>query len=69
MRSAPPVRSAPPTFHREETRVRRAETAQRPRQEAAHNPRPQEVRNPRPQEARERQVTDMLARLARSAQH
>ena len=41
---------------------------QRPRQEAAHNPRPQEARNPRPQEARERQVTDMLARLARSAQ-
>lgn len=69
MRSAPPVRSAPPTFHREEVRVRRAEPAQRSRQEAAHNPRPQEARNPRPQEARERQVTDMLARLARSAQH
>ena len=69
-RSAPPVRSAQPTFHREEARVRRTEAAQqRPRQEAAHNPRPQEARNPRPQEARERQVTDMLARLARSAQH
>ncbi len=69
-RSAPPVRSAQPTFHREEARVRRTEAAQqRPRQDAAHNPRPQEARNPRPQEARERQVTDMLARLARSAQH
>ncbi len=69
-RSAPPVRSAQPTFHREEARVRRTEAAQqRPRQEAAHNPRPQEARNPRPQEARDRQVTDMLARLARSAQH
>jgi hypothetical protein len=58
-RSAPPIRSAPPTFHREEARTRRAE--------AAHPPRPQEAR-PRPQDARERQVTDMLARLARSAQ-
>jgi hypothetical protein len=58
-RSAPPIRSAPPTFHREEARMRRAE--------AAHQPRPQEAR-PRPQDARERQVTDMLARLARSAQ-
>jgi hypothetical protein len=59
-RSAPPMRSAPPTFHREEARLRRAEAAQPPRQEAA--------RNPRPNDARERQVTDMLARLARSAQ-
>ena len=58
-RSAPPIRSVPPTFHREEARTRRAE--------AAHPPRPQEAR-PRPQDARERQVTDMLARLARSAQ-
>ena len=58
-RSTPPMRSAPPTFHREEARTRRAE--------AAHHPRPQEAR-PRPQDARERQVTDMLARLARSAQ-
>jgi len=58
-RSAPPMRSAPPTFQREDARTRRAE--------AAHQPRPQEAR-PRPQDARERQVTDMLARLARSAQ-
>jgi hypothetical protein len=51
-RSSTPARSAPPTFQREEARMRRAEAAHHPRQ----------------QEAREPQVTDMLARLARSAQ-
>ena len=54
-RRSPPatLRSSPPTFHREETRMRRAE--------AAHSPRPHDARE-------QRQVTDMLAQLARSAQ-
>lgn len=65
MRPAPQVRVAQPTFQqaqpafqREEVRMRRPETAYAPTAYA-----------PRQQDARERQVTDMLARLARSAQH
>ena len=69
-RSAPPVRSAPadvPSRGSPGAAHRGCATTSAPG--SCHNPRPQEARNPRPQEARERQVTDMLARLARSAQH
>jgi len=77
-RTAPPIRTAPPT--RAAPQVRPAPqtrpapqmrpvqpTLQREREEALMG-RPESIYAPRQQDTRERQVTDMLARLARSAQ-
>jgi len=54
MRPASQVRPVQPTFQRE--------------REEALTGRPESMYAPRQQDTRERQVTDMLARLARSAQ-
>lgn len=77
-RTAPPIRTAPPTRAapparpapqmRPASQVRPVQpTFQREREEALTG-RPESMYAPRQQDTRERQVNDMLARLARSAQ-
>lgn len=77
-RTAPPIRTAPPTRAapparpapqmRPASQVRPLQpTFQREREEALTG-RPESMYAPRQQDTRERQVNDMLARLARSAQ-